>query len=112
MVRQRRSDLDAVFGALADPTRRAILARLSLGEATVTEIAEPHGMSLAAVSRHVQVLTKAGLMTRRRDGKTIRCRLQAAPMKHAADWLTVYRQFWEQKLDALGDLLEADDDRR
>lgn len=111
-MRPERTDLDAVFGALADPTRRAILARLCRGDATVTEIAEPHAMSLAAVSRHVQVLAKAGLMTRMREGKTIRCRLEAAPMREIADWLIPYRRFWVQKLDALGQLLEADDDRR
>lgn len=110
MVRQSRSDLDAVFAALADPTRRAILARLSLGDAFVTELAAPHDMSLAAVSRHVQVLAKAGLMSRMKEGKTIRCRLDAEPLKTASEWLTVYQQFWSQKLDALGDFLGGENE--
>ena len=110
MVRLERSDLDVVFGALADPTRRAILARLCEGDAYVTELAEPHDMSLAAVSRHVQVLAKAGLMTRIREGKSIRCRLDAAPLKAATDLLSHYRQFWEQKLDSLGGFLEGGHD--
>ena len=101
-MRQSRTDLDAVFAALADPTRRALLAQLCRGDATVTELAEPHDMSLAAVSRHLQVLTDAGLTTRARQGKTIRCRLNAGPLKRASTWLTDYQVFWEQKLDALG----------
>ena len=111
MVRQSRSDMDAVFGALADPTRRAILARLSQGEATVSELAAPHDMSLAAVSRHVHVLADAGLMSRVREGKTIRCRLEAAPLREATGWLVGYQRFWEQKLDALGVFLEGQDTR-
>jgi len=110
MVRQSRSDLDAVFAALADPTRRAILARLSQGDAFVTELAAPHDMSLAAVSRHVQVLAKAGLMQRAKEGKAIRCRLDAAALKTAADWLTHYQSFWAEKLDSLGEFLENDNE--
>lgn len=105
-MRQPRSDMDAIFGALADPTRRAILARLSQGEATVSELATPHEMSLAAVSRHLHVLADAGLMSRTREGKSIRCRLEAAPLREATSWLIDYRRFWEQKLDALGAFLE------
>ncbi len=109
MVRQSRSDMDAVFGALADPTRRAILTRLSQGDATVNELAEPHDMSLAAVSRHVHVLADVGLMSRIREGKNIRCQLNAAPLREATSWLTGYQRFWDQKLDALGEFLEGDD---
>ncbi len=105
MVRQSRSDMDAVFGALADPTRRAILAQLAQGDATVTEIAAPYDMSLAAISRHIHVLADAGLMSRTREGKSIRCRLEAAPLRQAAGWLFGYQRFWDQKLDALGDFL-------
>lgn len=108
MVRQTRCNMDAVFGALADPTRRAILARLSQGDAYVSELAEPYDMSLAAVSRHVHVLENAGLMDRTREGKSIRCRLNAEPLKEVSDWVGVYRAFWEQKLDALGDFLEGE----
>ena len=107
MVRQSRSDMDAIFGALADPTRRAILARLSQGDATVTELAGPHDMSLAAVSRHLHVLADAGLMSRIREGKSIRCRLEATPLREATSWLIGYQRFWDQKLDALGDFLEG-----
>ena len=105
-MRQSRSDMDTIFGALADPTRRAILARLAQGEATVTELAAPHEMSLAAVSRHVHVLAAAGLMSRIRVGKSIRCRLEAGPLREATNWLIGYQSFWEQKLDALGAFLE------
>lgn len=110
MARQTRSDMDSVFGALADPTRRAILARLSRGEASVSELSQPHDMSLAAVSRHIHVLAEAGLMDRVREGKTIRCRLNAEPLREATSWLACYQKFWDQKLDALGEFLEGDRD--
>ena len=103
MVRQSRSDLDRVFGALADPTRRAILARLVEGDAYVAELAEPHDMSFAAVSRHVHVLENAGLMTRVKEGRKIRCRFNAAPLDDAVDWLTHHRALWEEKLDSLAE---------
>ncbi len=109
-MRQSRSDMDSVFGALADPTRRAILARLSQGDATVSELSEPHDMSLAAVSRHIHVLADAGLMSRVREGKTIRCHLNADPLREATNWLAGYQEFWEQKLDALGAFLESEHD--
>ncbi|TQV70662.1 helix-turn-helix transcriptional regulator [Denitrobaculum tricleocarpae] len=109
MVRQSRSDMDSVFGALADPTRRAILARLSQGDATVSELSEPHDMSLAAVSRHIHVLADAGLMSRVREGKRIRCRLNAQPLREATSWLAGYQAFWDQTLDALGEFLEGKD---
>jgi DNA-binding transcriptional ArsR family regulator len=106
LVRQSRGGLDEVFTALADPTRRAILSRLADGDACVSELAEPHDMSLAAISRHVQVLENAGLMKRTRQGRNISCRFEAAPLDEALDWLAHHRLLWEQKLDALGDFLE------
>lgn len=108
MVRQSRTGLDDVFTALADPTRRAILARLAQGEACVGELAEPHDMSFAAVSRHVQVLENAGLMQRTKQGRNIICRFDGAPLDEAFGWLSHYTQVWEQKLDALGAFLEGE----
>lgn len=107
MVRQSRSDLDDVFTALADPTRRAILARLTQGDAYVSELAAPHDMSLAAISRHLHVLADAGLMSRFKEGRKIRCRFNADSLDQAHDWLTHYRRLWDQKLSALGDFLEG-----
>jgi DNA-binding transcriptional ArsR family regulator len=97
-----RSDLDLTFGALADPTRRAILATLSLGQASVTELARPHNMSLPAVLKHLQVLERAGLILQTKTGRVRQCRLAVEPMKQASDWLSHYRLFWEQQLDTLG----------
>jgi len=88
--------LDHTFAALADPTRRAILARLTAGAATVTELAEPFDMSLPAVSKHLKVLERAGLITRGREAQWRPCRLEADPLREVADWLERYRQFWEQ----------------
>src|SRR5580658_10095033 len=93
--------LSATFSALADPTRRAILARLALGETAVTELAEPFAMSLPAVSKHLKVLERAGLIARGRAAQWRPCRLQAAPLKDVADWIEGYRRFWEQSLDRL-----------
>ena len=93
--------LSTVFTALADPTRRAILTRLAAGECSVTELAEPFAMSLPAVSRHLKVLERAGLIARRREAQWRPCQLEARPLKHAADWLERYRRFWEQGLDRL-----------
>src|SRR6201998_895403 len=93
--------LTRTFSALAAPTRRAILARLASGEASVTELAEPFAMSLPAVSKHLKVLEHAGLITRSRDAQWRPCKLKAQPLKGAADWLEHYRQFWEQSLDRL-----------
>src|ERR1700760_3811126 len=93
--------LSTTFSALADPTRRAILARLISGEASVTELAEPFAMSLPAVSKHLKVLEHAGLITRGREAQWRPCRLEASPLKGAADWLEHYRIFWEQSLDRL-----------
>jgi DNA-binding transcriptional ArsR family regulator len=96
--------LDATFAALADPTRRAIIQRLATGEASVAELAEPFAMSQPAVSKHLRVLENAGLISRRRDAQRRPCRLEAAPLAQAVDWLETYREFWEarfQRLDAL-----------
>ena len=97
--------LSITFSALADPTRRAILARLSSGEASVSELAEPFEMSLPAVSKHLKVLERAGLITRGREAQWRPCRLAAGPLKDAADWLEHYRRFWEESFDRLGDYL-------
>jgi DNA-binding transcriptional ArsR family regulator len=97
--------LNATFAALADPTRRAILARLALGEVSVTELAEPFAMSLPAISKHLKVLENAGLIARGREAQWRPCRLEAGPLKDAADWLEEYRRFWEQSLDRLDDYL-------
>ena len=104
--------LDATFAALADPTRRAILARLAAGEASVTELARPFAMSQPAISKHLKVLERAGLITRGRDRQRRPCRLAAAPLAEATGWLEGYRQFWEgtfRRLDALLDELQAEE---
>lgn len=93
--------LSLVFGALADPTRRAILARLSQGEATVTELAKPFAMTLPAITKHLKVLERAGLIARGRDAQWRPARLQAAPLKEASDWLGAYRRHWEERFDRL-----------
>jgi DNA-binding transcriptional ArsR family regulator len=98
--------LDATFAALSDPTRRAILARLALGESSVTELAAPFDVSLPAISKHLKVLEGAGLLVRERDGRVHRCRLEAAPMRQAAGWIEHYRRFWEAQFDALERYLE------
>ncbi|MCR9136526.1 MAG: metalloregulator ArsR/SmtB family transcription factor [Alphaproteobacteria bacterium] len=105
-MRQSRTDLDDVFLALADPTRRAILARLAEGEACVGELAEPHDMSFAAISRHVHVLERAGLMHRSKKGRNIVCRFDGAPLDEVSAWVAHHTRLWEQKLDALGTFLE------
>ena len=103
---QHRPDrLSVTFAALADPTRRAILARLSRGEATVMELAEPFEMSLPAVSRHLKVLERAGLITRGRDAQWRPCRLDAEPLKEVEAWVEEYRRFWEESFDRLEEYL-------
>jgi DNA-binding transcriptional ArsR family regulator len=97
--------LNATFAALADPTRRAILARLASGETSVTELAEPFEMSLPAISKHLKVLERAGLIARGRDAQWRPCRLEAGPLRDAAKWIEHYRQFWEQSFDRLEDYL-------
>jgi DNA-binding transcriptional ArsR family regulator len=97
--------LDATFAALADPTRRAILARLASGEASVNELAQPFAMSLPAVSKHLKVLERAGLISRGREAQWRPCRLEAGPLKEIADWVENYRRFWDGSFDRLGDYL-------
>jgi DNA-binding transcriptional ArsR family regulator len=98
--------LNATFAALADPTRRAILARLATGEAAVTELAAPFDMSLPAISKHLRVLEKAGLITRGRDAQRRPCRLEAVPLKEIAEWVGDYRRFWEESLGRLDEYLQ------
>jgi len=96
-----QDQLSATFSALADPTRRAILARLALGETSVTELAEPFEMSMPAVSKHLKVLERAGLIARGREAQWRPCRLDAEPLRDAASWIEEYRRFWEESLDRL-----------
>ena len=99
--------LDAIFGALADPTRRAILARLAQGDRSVGELAEPFAMSQPAISRHLKVLEQAGLISRSRRATTRLSRLEAESLKEAADWLERYREHWEERYEQLDELLET-----
>jgi DNA-binding transcriptional ArsR family regulator len=99
--------LSSTFSALADPTRRAILARLATGEASVTELAEPFAMSMPAVSKHLKVLERAGLVARGREAQWRPRRLEAGPLKDVARWIEHYRRFWEESLDRLDDYLRA-----
>jgi DNA-binding transcriptional ArsR family regulator len=106
MVNKMLQDrLSTTFAALSDPTRRAILARLALGETTVTELAHPFEMSGPAISKHLKVLERAGLIARSREAQWRPCRLQAAPLKEVADWVDRYRRFWEQSFDRLDEYL-------
>ena len=98
-------DLSATFGALADPTRRAILARLSKGHASVLELAEPFDMTQPAISKHLKVLERAGLIARGRDAQRRPCRLEPQRLKQAAEWIGTYRQFWEASFDRLDNYL-------
>ena len=97
--------LSTTFAALADPTRRAILARLMSGERSVTELAEPFDMTMPAVSKHLQVLERAGLISRGREAQWRPCRIEATPLKQVADWAERYRHIWERRLDRLDDYL-------
>jgi len=111
VVKHRATTLDAVFSALADPTRRKILARLSEGEASVSELAEPFAISLPAVSKHLGVLEDAGLLIREKDGRVRHCRMVAEPMEDALRWIARYGRFWEAQFDSLeGYLSEAEGD--
>lgn len=102
-----RASLDATFAALADPTRRAILARLAHGARPVKQLATPFALSAPAISRHLRVLEAAGLITRSREAQRRPCRLNAAPLRQAADWVAQYRQHWEERLDRLDAFLKA-----
>lgn len=106
MVKERRVDLDAVFSALAHPIRRAIVARLAEGDCAVSDLAEPHDVSLPAISRHLRVLEDAGLLEQTPDGRVRRCALKAKPLSAAFGWLVQYRLFWEDALDAMARHLE------
>jgi len=109
MVKHYSDQLDATFHALACPTRRGMLASLMTGEKTVSALAEPYAMSLAAVSKHIKKLEVAGLVERKVEGRTHYCRLNAQNMAAAHAWMESYRRFWEGKLDVLGALIEAED---
>lgn len=98
--------LSATFAALADPTRRAILRRLAAGESSVTELARPFRMSLPAVSKHLKVLQRAGLIARRRRAQWRPCAISAEPLKEASDWIGAYKHFWEERFDRLDDYLQ------
>jgi DNA-binding transcriptional ArsR family regulator len=114
-VKEPPERLDATFAALADPTRRAILARLAAGEATVTELAEPFEISQPAISKHLKVLERAGLISRGRDAQRRPSRLEATPLAEATEWLDGYRRFWEasfERLDALLDELKTKEKER
>ena len=100
--------LSTTFAALADPTRRAILARIASGEASVTELGAPFAMSLPAISKHLKVLERAGLIARGREAQWRPCRLEAGPLKGATEWLNRYRRFWSEKLDRLAAFVEDD----
>ena len=106
MVKYSPEALNRTFAALADPTRRRILAHLARGDKCVTHLARPHAMSLPAVSKHLRVLEKAGLLRRRRYGRVHEMQLEAKPLKQAAQWVEEYRKFWEGSLDRLAEYLE------
>ena len=106
MVKHREPGIDPIFAALADPTRRAIVARLAQGKASVSELAKPYDMSLPAVMKHLAVLGDAGLVERRKQGRTVTCTLRAGPLEEARGWLDEHVRFWTARLDALGRLLD------
>ncbi len=107
MVNIQAAALDHTFAALADPTRRAIIARLAAGECTVGELGRPFPISAPAISKHLRLLEGAGLIERRRDGRTLRCRLNAPALDQAVDWMTTQRRFWAESFDRLADHLLA-----
>jgi len=106
MVNYTEKALNNTFAALADPTRRAILKRLSFGDSSVTALAEPFDVSLPAISKQLRVLERAGLLTQQKDGRVRRCRLEALPMKEAVEWIAQYQRFWEDQLESLANFLE------
>ena len=99
--------LSTTFAALSDPTRRAILARLALGETSVKQLSEPFSLSAPTITKHLKVLERAGLITRTRDAQWRPCRLKATPLREVADWVETYRQFWEQRMNRLDDYLST-----
>src|SRR5579862_9019267 len=103
------TNLDATFSALSDPTRRTILLTLQRGDASVTELARPHDISMPAILKHLNVLEQAGLIEQKKTGRVRMCRLTVAPMQQASDWLSLYRVFWENQLDNLAKFLERTD---
>ncbi len=105
------ASLDTTFGALSDPTRRAILAMLMQGQVSITELAKPHEMSLPAVMKHLRVLEQAGLVSHKKTGRTRYCRLAAQPLKDAQEWLSHYRLFWERQFDALERFLKEAEEK-
>ena len=107
MVKYTPAQLDRTFAALADPTRRRILEHLAQGDRCVTDLAKPYSMSLPAVSKHLRVLEKAGLVRRQRSGRVHRLNLEAAPMQQASQWIEEYRRFWEESFDRLGEYLKV-----
>jgi len=110
MRRQVAAKLDAVFGALSDPTRRAIVERLALGELSVSELAAPFRVSLPAISKHLRVLEEAGLVTRHKQGRVYYCHLNVEPIQSASVWIDRYRLFWEGQFGQLARFLEQEDD--
>ena len=106
MVKYRTESLDLTFAALADPTRRSILERLSTGDSSVMALAEPFNVSLPAISKQLRVLERAGLLVQQKDGRIRRCKLEAQPMREAVEWIAQYRRFWEDKLESLASYLE------
>ncbi len=109
MVNYSPDQLSSVFSALADPTRRTILAQLSLGTCSITKLETAHKMSLPGVMKHIRVLEEAGLVKRQKKGRVVHCHLAAEPLQGAATWLDEYRQFWDQSLDSLADYLKTQD---
>ncbi|MGH1351988.1 MAG: ArsR/SmtB family transcription factor [Methyloligellaceae bacterium] len=107
MVKYESENLDKTFAALADPTRRAIMFQLSRGEQTVTELAEPFDMSMAAVSKHIRILANADLIIQRREGRIRKCSLQSDTLRNASQWMDYYKQFWSGALDSLEQYLDA-----
>jgi len=106
MVEYNDKDLDATFSALSDPTRRAILSRLALHDLTVSEIAEPYEMSLAAVSKHISVLAKANLVSQQKEGRIRRCRLEPEALNAVSNWIEHYQRFWQSNLQSLENYME------
>ena len=112
MVKYNENSLDKVFAALADPTRRQVIANLSQGSSPVSELASPHQMSLPGFMKHLQVLEDAGLITRNKAGRVVQCHIEAQAMQQANEWLRKYEIFWTKQLDALGQFLEYEEETK